>query len=425
MIHQMKLKKIASFLALGLLVGLVPANSANSASYVAPSSKTKATISMINWGDPGDDKVYDAAVSRFNKKYPNVKVKSSFVTIKSWPDYIDKLVASVAAGNPPDVINIAIGCALAWGTTLIDYRLLRAYTPIVWALGVLGLGFVLIPGLGDEINGAQAWIALPGGFQIQPAELAKISIIVGMSLILSERGHDSDIPSSQSVIQSLVVAALPVLLILLQPDMGTVFIISCSVVTIIAASGASGRWVVALILIAVVGVFGAIQSGVIDQYQVKRLQSFVNPNADIQGSGYQLRQARITVGSGGLIGKGLFNGPQTNGRFVPEQQTDFIFTVAGEELGFLGCGVIILLYLTLLMRAFGIARRATDPYGRLVCTGVVAWFAFQTFENIGMTLGLMPMTGVPLPFMSYGGSSMFATLIGFGLLQNVHARQRG
>ena len=131
------------------------------------------------------------------------------------------------------VINIAIGCALAWGTTLIDYRLLRAYTPIVWALGVLGLGFVLIPGLGAEVNGAQAWIALPGGFQIQPAELAKISIIVGMSLILSERGHDSDIPSSQNVIQSLVVAALPVLLILLQQDIGTVFIISCSVVTII------------------------------------------------------------------------------------------------------------------------------------------------------------------------------------------------
>ena len=323
------------------------------------------------------------------------------------------------------VINIVIGILLAWGTTVIDYRMLRAYTPIVWGLGVIGLTAVLIPGLGSEVNGAQAWIPLPGGFQIQPAELAKISIIVGMSLILSERGHDSDIPSSQNVIQSLAVAALPVLLILLQPDMGTVFIISCSVLTIIAASGASGRWVLALILVAVVGVFGAVQSGVIDQYQVKRLQSFVNPNADTQGSGYQLRQARITVGSGGLIGTGLFNGPQTNGRFVPEQQTDFILTVAGEELGFIGSGFILLLYLILLMRAFSIARRTSDPFGRLVCMGVIAWFSFQLFENIGMTLGLMPMTGVPLPFISYGGSSMFATLIGFGLLQNVHARLRG
>jgi len=320
------------------------------------------------------------------------------------------------------VINILIGVLLAWGTTIIDYRLLRAYTPIVWGLGVLGLIIVLIPTLGAEVNGAKAWIALPGGFQIQPAELAKISIIVGMSMILSERSHDSDLPTSRDVLQALVVAGIPVLLILFQPDMGTVFIISAAVVTIIAISGASSRWVVALLLIAILGAFGATKTGVINSYQVKRLQSFVNPNADTQGSGYQLRQARITVGSGGLLGTGLFNGPQTNGRFVPEQQTDFIFTVAGEELGFLGSAGIVLLYLIILMRAFAIARRTDDPYGRLVATGVTAWFAFQIFENIGMTLGLMPMTGVPLPFLSYGGSSMFATLIGFGLLQNVHAR---
>ena len=323
------------------------------------------------------------------------------------------------------VLNILIGAALAWGTTVIDYRLLRAYTPIFWAIGVIGLIAVLLPGIGTSVNGAQAWIALPGGFQVQPAELAKISIIVGMSMILSERTHDSDQPSHRDVLQALVVAAIPVIFILLQPDMGTVFIISVAVVTIIGASGAPLRWVVGLIIVAMMGSFAAVKVGVISDYQVKRLQAFVDPNSDSQGSGYQLRQARITVGSGGLFGTGLFNGPQTNGRFVPEQQTDFIFTVAGEELGFVGCGLIIILYLTVLMRAFGIARRSQDPYGRLVCTGVIAWFAFQAFENIGMTLGLMPMTGVPLPFLSYGGSSMFANMIGFGLLQNVHARQRG
>ncbi len=323
------------------------------------------------------------------------------------------------------VINIAIGVLLAYGTTVIDYRLLRAYMPFVWGFGVLGLIVVLIPGLGSTVNGAKAWISLPGGFQIQPAELAKISIILGMSMILSERTHDSDEPRSRDVIQALAVAALPVLLILLQPDMGTVFIISVSVVTIIAVSGASSKWVAGLILVALLGAFVATKAGVISDYQVKRLQTFVNPTVDTQGTGYQLRQARITVGSGGLIGTGLFNGPQTNGRFVPEQQTDFIFTVAGEELGFLGSGLIVLLYLIILMRSFAIARRTNDPFGRLVTTGVIAWFAFQIFENVGMTLGLMPMTGVPLPFMSYGGSSMFATLIGFGLLQNVHARSRG
>lgn len=323
------------------------------------------------------------------------------------------------------VINIAIGVMLAWGTTVIDYRLLRAYTPILWGLGVLGLAFVLIPGLGAEVNGAQAWIPLPGGFQIQPAELAKISIIVGISMLLSERKHDSDEPDTKDVLRALVVAAIPIGLILLQPDMGTVFIISAAVVAILGISGAPTKWVIGLLILAIAGGIVATKAGIISDYQVKRLQSFVDPNADSQGAGYQLRQARITVGSGGFFGTGLFDGPQTNGRFVPEQQTDFIFTVAGEELGFLGSGFIILLYIIILMRAFGIARRSSDPYGQMVCTGVIAWFAFQTFENIGMTLGLMPMTGVPLPFMSYGGSSMFANLIGFGLLQNVHARHRG
>jgi rod shape determining protein RodA len=323
------------------------------------------------------------------------------------------------------VINIVIGLALAWGTTIIDYRLLRAYTPYIWGLGVFGLLLVLIPGIGSEVNGAKAWIRLPAGFQIQPAEIAKISIIIGIAMLLSERTHNNDEPTHQDVLKALGVAAIPILLILAQPDMGTVLIISASVVTMLAVSGASTRWVIGLILLALLGGFVAVKAGVISDYQVKRLQSFVDPNADSQGAGYQLRQARITVGSGGLIGTGLFNGPQTNGRFVPEQQTDFIFTVAGEELGFFGSGLIVFLLFLILMRAFAIARRSTDPYGTLVCTGVIAWFAFQIFENIGMTLGLMPMTGVPLPFMSYGGSSMFANLIGFGLLQNVHASHRG
>ncbi|MSX85621.1 MAG: rod shape-determining protein RodA, partial [Actinobacteria bacterium] len=222
----------------------------------------------------------------------------------------------------------------------------------------------------------------------------------------------------------LLVAAVPMLLIVSQPDLGTTIIISASVVTMIAVSGAPTRWVVGLLLLALLGGFVAVKAGVVSDFQLKRLQSFVDPSADPQQSGYQLRQARITIGSGGLIGKGLFNGPQTNGRFVPEQQTDFIFTVAGEELGFLGSALILLFYSIILVRAFTIARRTQDYFGRLMCIGVIAWFAFQTFENIGMTMGLMPMTGVPLPFISYGGSSMFATLIGIGLLQNVHLRSR-
>lgn len=321
-------------------------------------------------------------------------------------------------------LNIIIGGLLAYGTTLIDYRLLRAYTPIFWLAAVIGLIIVLIPGLGSEINGARAWISLPGGFQLQPAELAKIAIIVGMAMILADREQSDKDPTDLDVLKALAIAAVPVLLIVAQPDLGTVLIISAAVVAMIGASGAPARWVIGLLLAAIVGVFAAVQTGAVSSYQVARLQSFVDPSADPQATGYQLRQSRITIGSGGLLGKGLFDGPQTNGRFVPEQQTDFIFTVAGEELGFVGCSIILFLYTLFFIRAFAICRRSSDLFGRLVCIGVIAWFAFQTFENIGMTMGLMPMTGVPLPFLSYGGSSMFANLIGVGLLQNVHARSR-
>ncbi len=319
-------------------------------------------------------------------------------------------------------INVLIGILLAWAATLIDYRMIRAFAPIVWGLGVLGLILVLVPGIGATVNGARAWIALPGGFQIQPAELAKISILVGMALILSELQGNQEHPEHHDVLKALAVAAVPILLIVAQPDLGTILIISASVVTIIAVSGAASRWVFGLIALAILGGFVAVQTGVVSDYQVKRLESFIDPNADPLYTGYQLRQSRITIGSGGLTGTGLFDGPQTSGRFVPEQQTDFIFTVAGEQLGFLGSGSIILLYTIIIFRGFSIARRSEDMFGRLVSIGVVAWFAFQTFENIGMTMGLMPMTGVPLPFLSYGGSSMFACLIGFGLLQNIHLR---
>lgn len=322
------------------------------------------------------------------------------------------------------VLNIIIGLLLAYGTTLIDYRLLRAYTPFVWGAGILGLVAVLIPGIGSTINGAKSWISFPGGFSLQPAELAKISVIIGMAMLLAEARDMDSAPTHMDVVKSLLVAMVPMALIFLEPDLGEALIISAAVIAIIGVSGAPSRWVIGLLLVGVLTGFVAVKAGVIHQYQVKRLQSFVDPTADPQQSGYQLRQSRITIGSGGVLGRGLFSGPQTNGRFVPEQQTDFIFTVAGEELGFLGSGFILLLFGLFFIRAFAIAQRTNDVFGRLVCIGVIAWFAFQTFENIGMTMGLMPMTGVPLPFMSYGGSSMFANLVGLGLLQSVHLRSR-
>ena len=322
------------------------------------------------------------------------------------------------------ILNIFIGGLLAYGTTLIDYRVLRAYTPFLYGAGVLGLIAVMVPGIGSTVNGAKSWISFPGGFQLQPAELAKISVIVGMAMLLAESRDRSENPTDKDVAKALALAMVPMFLIILQPDLGEVLIISAAVIAIIGVSGSPTRWVAGLLLLGVLGSVVAVKAGVIHQYQVKRLQSFVDPNADPQQSGYQLRQSRITIGSGGLIGKGIFGGPQTNGRFVPEQQTDFIFTVAGEETGFVGCALILMFFSIFFFRSFLIARRTNDMFGKLVCIGVIAWFAFQMYENIGMTMGLMPMTGVPLPFMSYGGSSMFANLIGLGLLQNVHLRSR-
>jgi rod shape determining protein RodA len=172
-----------------------------------------------------------------------------------------------------------------------------------------------------------------------------------------------------------------------------------------------------------VGALLVWQLGVLDEYQINRFAAFANPELDPAGVGYNTNQARIAIGSGGLYGAGLFNGTQTTGQFVPEQQTDFIFTVAGEELGFLGAGLIILTLGVILWRACRIARDTTELYGTVVAAGIISWFAFQSFENIGMTLGIMPVAGLPLPFVSYGGTSMFAVWIAIGLLQSIKVQR--
>lgn len=321
------------------------------------------------------------------------------------------------------LLNLVIGIGLGWVVTRIDYRTLRAYTPLVYGVVITMLLVVLSP-LGTTINGAKAWITLPAGFTLQPGEFAKIVVILAMAMVLSERDVGADRPSDVDVRHALVWAAGPVALIMLQPDLGTVLVIGTIIIAVVAVSNARSRWVIGLIGGAVVAAVLAIVLGVLDQYQLDRLLAFTDPERDLQGIGYNTAQARIAIGGGGLLGQGLFNGNQTQGAFVPYQQTDFVFSVAGEELGLLGATLIIGLVGVILWRGIQIARLARDPFGRLVATGVVAWFAFQAFENIGMNLGIMPVTGVPLPFVSYGGTSMFAAWIGIGLLQSVHIRSR-
>lgn len=317
------------------------------------------------------------------------------------------------------LINIGVALVLGFIASRINYRLLRAYTPVVYVASMILLLVPFVPGLGVTIAGARAWIDVPLGLTIQPSEFAKITVILMMAALLSERRDREEEPSAQDVLLALVVAAIPTAIILVQNDTGTVLILAAVSLSIVAVSGVRTRWLVGLIGAAILGVLASIQLGLLQEYQVDRLTSFINPDEDVSASAYNANQARIAIGGGGLDGYGLFEGPQTQGNFVPVNESDFIFTVAGEELGFLGSAVLITLMAVILWRAVFIAWKADDLYGRLVATGVAAWLAFQMFENIGMTLGIMPITGIPLPFVSAGGTSMMATWIALGLLQTV------
>jgi rod shape determining protein RodA len=337
------------------------------------------------------------------------------------------LVASAtrgARGTPStaylrrDLFNVGVGLLLGTGVALIGGARLRRWTPAAYLLSCALLVLVLGP-RGATINGSHSWIVLGGGFQLQPAEVAKVALVLALALVLGEWRATPDGPGTAEVLLVLALAAVPIGLVLLQPDLGTVLVLAFTVIGVLAVSGASRRWVGLLLLCGALACFGVAHFHLLKEYQVKRFTAFVHPEADPRGFGYNAAQARLTVASGGLFGTGLFHGSQTSGRFVPEQQTDFIFTVAGEELGFVGSAAILGLLGVVLWRGLRIAAQAPDPYGALVAAGVVSWFALQAFQNIGMTVGIMPITGLPLPFLSYGGSAMFANLVAVGLLENV------
>ncbi|GEC09525.1 rod shape-determining protein RodA [Streptomyces spinoverrucosus] len=322
------------------------------------------------------------------------------------------------------LLNTGIGFALMIGTVWLGHRTLRGAVPILYGASVFLVLLVLTP-LGTTVNGAHSWIAVGGGFSLQPSEFVKVTIILGMAMLLAARvdAGDKQYPDHRTVMQALGLATVPMLIVMLMPDLGSVMVMVVIVLGVLLASGASNRWVFGLLSAGAIGAIAVWQLHILDEYQINRFAAFANPDLDPAGVGYNTNQARIAIGSGGLTGSGLFQGSQTTGQFVPEQQTDFVFTVAGEELGFIGGGLIILLLGVVLWRACRIALETTELYGTIVAAGIVAWFAFQSFENIGMTLGIMPVTGLPLPFVSYGGSSMFAVWVAVGLLQSIRVQR--
>jgi rod shape determining protein RodA len=317
------------------------------------------------------------------------------------------------------LVNIVIGITLMALVSMLDYRQLRLYAPVLYAVSLLGLLAALTP-LGTPVNGSKSWITLPAGFQIEPSEFGKLAIILMSAMFLSELRASGTRPGLRAVGLTLGMAIVPIVLVEREPDLGVVIIMVLLLAGLIALSGLRLRWLAGLAAAGTLAVLAVLNLHLLKAYQLRRLTSFVNPAADPQGTGYNAAQAKIAIGSGRIFGQGLFHGQLIGGKFVPEQHTDFIFAVAGEELGFVGCAVIIGLLAILLLRALRIAARADDQFGMLVACGIAIWFAVQSFINIGMTIGIMPVTGLPLPFVSYGGSAMFADMIAIGALQAVH-----
>jgi rod shape determining protein RodA len=314
-------------------------------------------------------------------------------------------------------IFVVLGLCVMAAVMAVDYRKLRDFSVLAYGAVVVSLLAVLSP-LGSEARGAQAWFQLPGGFQLQPSELAKFGIIVAVAGYCNAHRGEMD---PNRLVLTIGLAAVPVGLVALQPDLGTGIVIAVIVVGLLALAGVSGRQLAILGLLGLTGVFAVINLGMLADYQEDRLSVFGDDAP--RESTYNQDQSEIAIETGSIDGKGLYQGPQTQGGFVPEQHTDFIFTAAGEELGFIGAGTVLALFGVVVWRVWRTATLARDFYGMLVCMGVLAMFTFQVFENIGMTMGIMPVTGIPLPFMSYGGSATLTSFACVGLVSNVYMRR--
>jgi rod shape determining protein RodA len=322
------------------------------------------------------------------------------------------------------MVTAVIGLVIMLLVATFDYRFLKVYAGFIYAGMIVALVLVRIPGIGStpigDTTAAQRWFSF-GGFQITPSEFVKVGLIIMLAAVLSELR--SPVPSLHEVLRVCAIAGVPTALVFLQPDIGTTIVLVAILGGMLMVAGTRPRHLAALVVTSVVALALAFQLGVIKDYQLERLTGFLDPTADTQTTNYNRNQAEIAVGSGGVFGRGYGSGTQTNLDFVPEQHTDFIFTVAGEEFGFAGSTVFLGLFGILLWRAIRIAYLSKDPFGTYMAAGIASMFAVQMFVNVGMVIGIMPITGIPLPFVSYGGSQMLANFLAIGILLNVHMRR--
>ena len=310
---------------------------------------------------------------------------------------------------------LVLGVAVMAVMMSVDYRIFVDNAVFIYAGTLLALVAVLSP-LGTVHKGAQGWFDV-GSFQLQPAEFAKVSIIVALAGYGAAQRSELDL---RRFLVVLILTAVPTFLIFIQPDLGSALVFLAIVLAMLWLGGARAGHMAILIVLGAVAVFLAIRVfHVLADYQTNRLLAFINPTGDTGGSAFNLNQSKIAIGSGGLFGKGLMNGTQTRYGFVPEQHSDFIFTALCEQLGLLGGGAVLIAFGVLCARIWRAAASARDTAGTLICVGVLAMFVFHIFQNIGMTMGMMPITGIPLPLLSYGGSSTLVSFAGIGLVLNV------
>lgn len=319
-------------------------------------------------------------------------------------------------------VTAVLGMILLLVAASFDYRFLKVYAGFAYAGLLVSLLLVRIPGLGstDATGSARRWFEI-AGIQITPSEFVKVGVIVMLATLMSELR--ASVPTTSDLARLLGVAIVPLVLVFMQPDIGTSIVLVAITAGMLVVAGARPRHLAVLGVTAVVLIFLAFQVGAVREYQVDRLTAFFDPENSSQAARYNLEQSLIAIGSGGMLGRGYLGGTQTNLDYVPEQHTDFIFTVAGEEFGFIGAIFVLGLFALLLWRAIRIAYLSKDPFGTYLATGIASMFAIQMFVNIGMVIGIMPITGIPLPFLSYGGSSMLASLLAVGILESVHMRR--
>jgi len=341
--------------------------------------------------------------------------------------YSSKLVALTAQGIAPtffvtrQLIAAAIGTVVLVLALAFDYRTLRAFSPLLY-IGALVLLVAVLTPLGLEVRGSSRWIAILG-YRLQPSEVMKVALLLLLAAVLHEAG---DVPSGARTAAALGLVLVPVALVFIQPDLGTAIVYVWLAGTMFLVGGVRVRYLVGLAITGIVGFVVALQTELIRDYQVRRLTSFLDvgdPGAEAAGALFQTRQSLIAIGSGRLSGRGLFAGTQTALSYVPDNHTDFVFTVIGEELGFVGAATVLALFGLLVWRALRIAASAKDRDGMLIAAGVASMLVLQVFVNVGMTIGIMPVTGLPLPFVSYGGTSLMVWFGLIGLLLNVHMRR--